>query len=379
MNNSDFSRQTSPQGLRKPVSIYQKARIDWPIFGLIIILIGFGLTVLYSADSNSLHKFDRQIANLTVGIIVMLVFSRIHPRHFQFWSPIFYLIGLVMLALVLFTPLGVTVNGATRWLSVPIIGRFQPSEIIKLTLPIVVAGYLGRYAVPISIKYVAVALVIIFVPTILINRQPDLGTSLLIASSGMLVIFFAGLRWRWIFLAVILAAAGSVFMWFYGLEDYQKNRILTLLDSSDSLGASYNSDQAAIAIGSGGFSGKGFLQGTQSQLNFVPENDTDFIISVLAEEFGFVGFLALLFIYLLIVIRGFYISTQAYNNFQRFLAAALTFTFFIYVFVNIAMVSGILPVVGVPLPLVSYGGTSVVTMLASFGVLMSISTHRNNE
>jgi len=378
MNNADFSRQTAPEDLKKPISMYQKIHIDLPILLSILLLIGFGLVVLYSADSGG-HKFNRQLANLSIGVIVMLVFSRIHPRHFQFWSPIFYLLGLFMLVLVLFTPLGVTVNGATRWLSVPIIGRFQPSELIKLTLPIVVAGYLGRYTVPVSIRYVAVALLIIFVPTILINRQPDLGTSLLIAASGLLVIFFAGLRWRWIVLALILAVAGAVFMWFYGLENYQKNRILTLIDSSDSLGAGYNSNQAAIAIGSGGWSGKGFLQGTQSQLNFVPENDTDFIISVLAEEFGFVGFLMLLSVYLLIVLRGFYIATQAYNNFQRYLAGSLTFTFFIYVFVNVAMVSGILPVVGVPLPLVSYGGTSVVTLLASFGVLMSISTHRESE
>ncbi|MCJ8312589.1 MAG: rod shape-determining protein RodA [Pseudomonadales bacterium] len=379
MNNSDFSRQTSPQGLRKPVSIYQKAHIDLPLLLIVFVLIGLGLIALYSADYNGLHKFNRQLANLSVGVVVMLFFSRVHPRHFQYWSPIVYLIGLVMLVLVLYTPLGVEANKATRWLKVPIIGRFQPSEIIKLSLPIVVAGYLSRFAVPVSIKYVAVALLIIVIPTYLINRQPDLGTSLLIAASGLVVIFFAGLRWRWIFLSIIIGIFGSIAMWHYGLEVYQQKRVLAVLDSSDTLGASYHANQAAIAIGSGGWSGKGFLQGTQSRLNFVPENHTDYIITVIAEEFGFVGFLVLLIIYLLLIIRGFYIATQAYNNFQRYLAASLTFTFFIYVFVNIAMVSGILPVVGVPLPLVSYGGTSVVTLLASLGVLMSISTHRHNE
>jgi len=247
---------------------------------------------------------------------------------------------------------------------------------MKLVLPVMVAGYLARYPLPPSFKSIVVSLIMIGVPFSLIMKQPDLGTSLLIGASGVFVLLFSGIYWRWIFLAMGLGAAALPGLWMI-MKDYQKQRVLTFLDpESDPLGSGWNIIQSKTAIGSGGLSGKGYLDGTQSQLNFLPESHTDFIIAVIGEELGMTGVLVLLALYLLIIGRGLFIAVQAQDSFSRLLAGSLTLTFFVYVFVNIGMVTGLLPVVGVPLPMVSYGGTSIVTLMVGFGMLMSIQTHR---
>jgi rod shape determining protein RodA len=255
--------------------------------------------------------------------------------------------------------------------------RFQPSELLKLVVPMSVAWYLSSRVLPPRLKHVVVSLLIVVIPTVLIAKQPDLGTSILIASSGLFVLFFAGIRWSYIFTAVGCALLAAYPMWQFVLHDYQRQRILTMLNpESDKLGSGWNIIQSKTAIGSGGFDGKGWLNGTQSQLDFLPESHTDFIIAVLAEELGLKGVLILMLLYLLIIARGLWIGLHAQHSFGRLLAGSITLTFFVYVFVNMGMVSGLLPVVGVPLPLVSQGGTSLVTLMAGFGLLMAISTEK---
>jgi len=288
-------------------------------------------------------------------------------------GPWIYLAGVLLLVGVLL--FGVGAKGAQRWLALPGF-RFQPSELMKLALPIMIAAYLARHPLPPSLRSVAISLVLIAVPFALIMKQPDLGTSLLIGASGVFVLLFSGIYWRWIFLALGVGAASLPGLWMI-MKDYQKQRVLTFLDpESDPLGAGWNIIQSKTAIGSGGLSGKGYMEGTQSQLNFLPESHTDFIIAVIGEELGMTGVLVLLALYLLIIGRGLVIAVQAPDSFSRLLAGSITLTFFVYVFVNIGMVTGLLPVVGVPLPMVSYGGTSIVTLMVGFGMLMSIQTHR---
>ncbi|MDX1473582.1 MAG: rod shape-determining protein RodA, partial [Reinekea sp.] len=300
---------------------------------------------------------------------------QLDPRIFQQWSGVVYVFGVVLLIAVLV--LGIGAKGAQRWLAIPGLFRFQPSEIMKISVPVIMAWYIARYSLPPKFKHFIGAAVLLAIPCVLILEQPDLGTSLLIAASGIFVIFLAGLSWKFIVSAVVLAIGSLPAAWIFVLREYQKQRVLTFLNpESDPLGAGWNIIQSKTAIGSGGLYGKGYLLGTQSQLDFLPESHTDFIIAVLSEEFGFVGATVLLSLYVVIIIRGMLISVRARDNFCRLLAGSLTLTFFIYVFVNIGMVSGLLPVVGVPLPLVSYGGTSIVTLLTSFGILMSISTHQ---
>jgi len=271
---------------------------------------------------------------------------------------------------------GVGAKGAQRWLEIRGF-RFQPSEIMKLMVPMAVAWYLADRILPPRFNAVLIALVLVGIPAVLILQQPDLGTALLIAASGLFVLFVAGIGWRYIFGAVILAVASAWPAWMFVLKDYQKQRILTMLNpETDKLGAGWNIIQSKTAIGSGGWSGKGWMQGTQSQLDFLPESHTDFIIAVLAEEYGLRGILMLMGIYLLILLRGFWIGIRAQTSFGRMMAGSLTLTFFVYIFVNMGMVAGLLPVVGVPLPLVSAGGTSVVTLMAGFGVLMAVSTEK---
>ncbi|MGB1271960.1 MAG: rod shape-determining protein RodA, partial [Endozoicomonas sp.] len=267
-------------------------------------------------------------------------------------------------------------KGAQRWIQLPGF-RFQPSEVIKLVMPIVMAAFLARRSLPPSLKDVVLSLMIIGVPVVLIAKQPDLGTSLLIGASGLFVVLLAGLRKRFVFSALCLAIPTVYVLWHFFMYDYQKQRVLTFLNpESDPWGGGWNIIQSTIAIGSGGLYGKGWLQGTQSHLDFLPESHTDFIIAVLAEEFGLLGCLLLLSIYVLILGRGLFITLNAQTLFGRLLAGSITLTFFVYIFVNIGMVSGVLPVVGVPLPLVSRGGTSLLTLLAGFGLLMSVHTHR---
>ena len=273
--------------------------------------------------------------------------------------------------------MGHTAMGATRWINIPGVIRFQPSEFMKIIMPATIAWYLARGSLPPRLKHICISLLLIGIPFVLVLKQPDLGTAMLILASGAFVLFMGGLRWRWISAAVAAAVPIAVAMWYFVLHDYQKRRIHTFLDpESDPLGSGWNIIQSKAAIGSGGVFGKGWLQGTQSHLDFLPESHTDFIIAVLGEEFGLVGICLLLMIYLVLIGRGLFITAQAQTLFGKLLAGSITMTFFVYVFVNIGMVSGLLPVVGVPLPFISYGGTSLVTLMTGFGVLMSVHTHR---
>ncbi len=362
-------------GLNKRMPFWQRVHIDPWLLLLILILGAVSGFVLYSASSKSFAMLYRQAAYYGLGLTAMICIAQLQPRFMQRWVPVAYFAGLALLLAVLLV--GTEAKGAQRWLTIPGVMRFQPSELMKLIMPMSVAWYLSRRNLPPNFKYVCVTLAIIFVPVVLILKQPDLGTSLLIAAAGIFVLLLAGLRWRYIIGAAVLLVPAAVLMWFFVLHQYQKQRVLTFLNpESDPLGSGWNIIQSKAAIGSGGVFGKGWLQGTQSHLDFLPEGHTDFIIAVLAEEFGMVGVCLLLVVYLLVLARGLVITVQAQDSFSKLLAGSLTLTFFVYVFVNIGMVSGLLPVVGVPLPLISYGGTALVTLLSGFGILMSIQTHR---
>ncbi|HIK73702.1 MAG: rod shape-determining protein RodA [Alcanivorax sp.] len=352
-----------------------RLHLDAPLLAALLLLVLGGLSVLYSAGGGDLNLVVRQAIRLGAGFLILLVLAQIPPRSYRFWTPVIYGLGLVLLALVVLV--GTEAKGATRWLTLPGIGRFQPAELMKLAVPAMVAWFFSERNLPPTKLDVLAALGLIFLPAIMIAVQPDLGTSILIAAAGLVVLFMAGLSWRLISLAVLVLVVAAPLMYFFVLHDYQRSRVDTFLNpEADPRGAGWNIIQSKTAIGSGGVTGKGWLDGTQSRLDFLPESSTDFILAVLGEEFGLIGFVLLISIYLVIVGRGFFISWQAQETFSRLLAAALTMTFFIYIFVNVGMVSGLLPVVGVPLPLVSYGGTSIVTLMASFGMLMSIHTHR---
>lgn len=376
MSSGDFRRRMpeAHADLRTKTGLLQTLHIDLPLLLMLMVLTAFGLTVLYSAAGNELHYVKRQAVFFVLGYIGLFVVAQIPLSMMQRWAPWVYGLGVILLVLVLLV--GTGAKGAQRWLGFGGF-RFQPSEILKLTVPVLLAGYLARRSLPPGLKHIVWSLVLIGLPTVLILKQPDLGTSLLIAQSGLVVLFFAGLSWRYIIGALILALSALYPMWQYVMHPYQKQRVLTLLNpEADKLGAGWNIIQSKTAIGSGGLEGKGWMHGTQSHLNFLPESHTDFIIAVLAEEWGLIGVSFLLTLYVLILLRGFQIALRAQDSFGRLLAGATTFTLFVYVFVNMGMVSGLLPIVGVPLPLVSHGGTSLLTLMAGFGVLMAISTER---
>lgn len=375
MSGRDFQRTMpgSSVHLQRPAGVWRHTHLDAWLLLLLLLLCGFGLFVLYSASGQDMEYVQRQAVRMGVGFVVIVFLAQIQPRTYKFLAPLAYLGGVGLLLGVLF--FGVGAKGAQRWLELPGF-RFQPSEMMKLAVPMMVAAWLTRQQLPPTFRHLLSTLILLAIPTALIMKQPDLGTSLLIASSGVFVILLSGVYWRWIFLALGLAAAALPALWAI-MRDYQRQRVLTFLDpESDPLGAGWNIIQSKTAIGSGGLPGKGWLHGTQSQLDFLPESHTDFIIAVIGEELGMTGVLILLALYLLIIARGLIISVQAQDSFSRLLAGSITLTFFVYVFVNIGMVTGLLPVVGVPLPLVSYGGTSIVTLMAGFGILMSIRTHR---
>jgi rod shape determining protein RodA len=363
-------------------SFYKFFKIDTPLFILIILLSSLGLLILYSSSGGSLNLVYRQLIHLSLATFVMLVIAQIPPIFLLRSSPILMILGVFLLVLVLF--FGSSGGGAQRWLDLGFI-RFQPSELMKIIIPMTIAAILSEKSLPPRPLSVIISLVAIILVVLLIARQPDLGTSLLIGASGVYVLFFSGvrvtlLRNRWLNLSLLLSMfIGSLyFAWNYLLIAYQKRRILTLFNpESDPLGSGYHIIQSKIAIGSGGLTGKGIAKGSQSQLDFVPEQSTDFIFSVLAEELGFLGFLLLIIIYSLIIYRCLTLSLKCEDNFSRLLGASLTFVFFTYIFVNIGMVSGLLPVVGVPLPLISYGGSSLITLMASFGIIMSIHKHKS--
>ena len=371
----DYVRQLPHQGshdmARRP-SLVMRFHIDVPLLLLLLLLTFYGITVLYSASGQSMEAVIRQGSYLALAYVIMILGAQISLQRYARMAPWLYIAGLATLVAVVF--MGVGAKGAQRWLEVGGF-RFQPSEIMKLVVPLVVAWFLAERSLPPGFAAVGGALILLGLPAMLIVIQPDLGTSLLIASSGLFVLFIAGLRWRYILGAVVVMAASAWPVWIYGLKDYQKQRILTMFNAdSDKLGAGWNIIQSKTAIGSGGWQGKGWLQSTQSRLDFLPESHTDFIIAVLAEERGLQGIILLMSIYLLILLRGFWIGVHAQTRFGRMMAGSLTLTFFVYIFVNMGMVAGLLPVVGVPLPLVSAGGTSIVTLLAGFGILMAIST-----
>ncbi|MDG2394908.1 rod shape-determining protein RodA [Candidatus Thioglobus sp.] len=357
-------------------------KMDTPLFLLIMALSGFGLVVLYSASAGSISTLYKQIFHFALAISAMLIIAQIPPYLLRRFSPFLMLFGIFLLTLVLF--FGSSSGGAQRWLDLGFI-RFQPSEIMKVIVPIAIASILSDKTLPPKPLPIFLSIVSIATIVLLIARQPDLGTSLLIGASGVYVLFFSGIRIQilrntWLNLSLIssLIVAGGYIAWNYLLMAYQKKRIMTLIDpSSDPLGSGYHILQSKIAIGSGGIFGKGLEQGSQSQLNFLPEHATDFIFSVVAEELGFLGVLFLFLLYGLIIYRAFVISFQSEDNFSKLLGASLTLTFFTYIFVNIGMVSGLLPVVGVPLPLISYGGSSLITLMASFGIIMAIRKHKS--
>jgi len=345
----------------------------WMVFAL-LLLLGVSVVTVYSASHQSMSQMVSLGARIGMGLVLMLVMARIPPTVYQFWTPWLFAIGVtLLLAVELFGHVG---KGAQRWLDLGFI-RFQPSEILKLAVPMMAAWYLSLRSLPPRPLDILVTLLIIIVPVVLIMLQPDLGTSILVAAAGMFVLFLAGLSWKYI-TAFVVALAGLIpLMWQFSLHDYQRQRVLTLLNpEADPLGTGYHIIQSKIAIGSGGVSGKGWLNSTQSNLDFLPEGHTDFVFAVFSEEFGLVGVILLFVLYLFIILRGLYIAVQAPTVFGRLVAGSLSLSFFVYVFVNTGMVTGLLPVVGVPLPLISYGGTSMVTLMIGFGIIMSIHTHQ---
>ena len=367
---------------KRVISFYKFFKIDTPLFIFIILLSSLGLLILYSSSGGSMNLVYKQVIHLGLATSVMLIIAQIPPILFLRSAPILIILGIILLILVLF--FGSSGGGAQRWLDIGII-RFQPSEIMKIIVPITIAAILSEKTLPPRAFPIIISLVVISTVVLLIARQPDLGTALLIGASGVYVLFFSGFRIKivkniWLNLAILLSSfIGSLyFAWNYLLIAYQKKRILTLFNpESDPLGSGYHIIQSKIAIGSGGLTGKGLTQGSQSQLDFVPEQSTDFIFSVLAEELGFLGFMLLIIIYSFIIYRCFSLSLRCEDNFSRLLGSSLTFVFFTYIFVNIGMVSGLVPVVGVPLPLISYGGSSLMTLMASFGIIMSIHKHKS--
>ena len=372
----DFVRQLPGSGLRseRAATLGDMVHLDLPMFFLILGISAYGLLILYSAGGQQLDPVMSQSLKIMVGTIVMVIAAQIPPVIYRRLAPWIFLIGLGTLVLVYF--FGAEIKGSRRWLRIPGVTNFQPSELMKLMLPLILAWYFHDRHLPPKLRHVFWSLIIIVIPVLLIAFQPDLGTSLIIGASGLLVLLLSGVQWRMVFGAIGIGLAMMPALWFV-LRDYQRQRVLTLLNpESDPLGAGWNIIQSKTAIGSGGLFGKGLFQGTQSHLDFLPESQTDFIIAVLAEEFGLIGVVLLLILYLLLIGRGVTLAIQAQDTFGRLICGSITFTFFVYVFVNIGMVSGILPVVGVPLPLVSFGGTSIVTLFAGFGIVMSIHTHR---
>ena len=365
-----LERNAAP--LRGMSRILRKLHLDGPLLGGLLATCCFGLVVLYSAVRGDQDMWLQQVIRLGVALLSLLFVAQLPPDLMRRWTPWGYLLGLGLLSLVLIR--GDIGQGAQRWLDVGI--RFQPSEIMKLAVPMMAAWYLHDRQLPPGLAQLTLIGALIVIPAYMIAVQPDLGTALLIAAAGVLVVVLAGMSYRLMIGLAIAAVPGAMVLWNF-MQDYQRQRVLTLLDpDSDPLGAGYNIIQSKIAIGSGGLFGKGWTNGSQSQLEFLPERDTDFIFAVLAEEFGLLGVLSLLTLYIFIVGRGMYIASQAGDTFSRLIAGSISLTFFVYVFVNTAMVSGLVPVVGVPLPLVSFGGTSMVTLMAGFGILMSIHSHR---
>ncbi|MGH8147215.1 MAG: rod shape-determining protein RodA [Rhodanobacteraceae bacterium] len=362
----------SGRALRMGRRVFARQRIDLPLAIALTVLALMGLTVLYSASDLDTSTLIGQALRFLIGAVLLVVVSRIPPSLLRAWTPWFYAFGIVLLVVVKLLGEG---NGASRWLDIGVV-RFQPSELMKLAMPMMVAWYLHPRPLPPRWRDIVAVLVVILIPTLLIVKEPDLGTAILVAASGVFVLFLAGLPWWKIGAMGAAVAASAPIVWHF-LHDYQRQRVLTFLHpENDPLGSGWHIIQSMIAVGSGGILGKGFNQGTQSKLEFLPEHTTDFIFAVLGEEFGLVGVLVLLTVYAFIIGRCLWIAVNARDTWSRLVAGAFALAFSVYVIVNGGMITGLLPVVGVPLPLVSYGGTSAITLLTGFGVVMSIHAHR---
>lgn len=347
-------------------------RFDGWLLGLLAALMAFGLLVLYSASDGSMALVVRQAIRLGIGGVLMLIAAQIPASAYRRWAPWLYAAGIALLIGVLLFGVG---RGAQRWLDLGLL-RFQPSEIMKIAVPLMVATWMHQKPLPPTLKDFVACAVLIGVPTGLIVVQPDLGTSVLVAAGGVMVLFLAGVRWRWILLGLAGLVAAMPLIW-SKLHDYQKNRVLTFLNpESDPLGEGWNIIQSKIAVGTGGLTGRGWMEGSQSRLEFLPEPHTDFILAVLSEEFGFLGVAAVMLLYVAILLRAMHLVGQTRGVFGRMLGGSLVFLFFVYLLVNAGMVSGVLPVVGVPLPLISYGGTSAATLLTGFGIIMGLYSRR---
>jgi len=365
-----LERRAAPLG--DMARVLKSLHLDGPLLGALLLVSAFGLIVLYSAVGQNMELWLQQCMRLGAALAAMMFFAQLPPDLLRRWTPWGYLLGIALLSMVLLR--GEVGQGAQRWLNVGI--RFQPSEIMKLAVPMMAAWFLHERQLPPKPRHLVFVCALIAAPAVMIALQPDLGTALLIAAAGFLVLILAGLSLRLIGLLGLLSIPGAMVLWNV-MQDYQRQRVLTLLNpDSDPLGAGYNIIQSKIAIGSGGLFGRGWTNGSQAQLEFLPERDTDFIFAVMGEELGLLGVLALLSLYMFVIGRGLYIAINARDSYTRLLAGSISLTFFVYVFVNTAMVTGLVPVVGIPLPLVSYGGTSMVTLMAGFGILMSIQTHR---
>jgi len=348
-------------------------KLDGPLLVGLALIGVYGLLVLYSASGQSAGMVVRQVGHIAMGVVAMLALAQVNPSILRRISPWLYAFGVVLLLVV--AAIGHLGKGAQRWLDLGVF-RFQPSEVMKLAVPMMCAWYLNERPLPPSMPSLVLLAILILLPAGLVVLEPDLGTGALIVAAGFLVIVMAGLQAR-IMLALVLLAAAAGWVGWHFMHGYQRERVLTFINpETDPLGAGYHIIQSQIAIGSGGVFGKGWMNGSQAQLDFLPEASTDFIYAVIGEEFGMLGQILLLMLYVFVVARSIYLATQTQDTFARLLAGSLAITFFVYVFINTGMVSGLLPVVGVPLPLVSYGGSSMVTLLAGFGILMSLYSHR---
>ena len=370
----DFVRTISGIQGNKSAEFLHKIHIDHILLPLICFVLFFGLVILNSASSGEIEIIYAQLIRIGLGFVLMLGIAQVPGHYFFRWAPVLYFVSISLLFLVFF--FGVAAKGGQRWLDLPGLFRFQPSEIMKVTLPLMLAWYFHDKPAPPKFRDVVLAIFIMALPVSLIVVQPDLGTGILVGLSGLAIVFFAGIKWKWIAFFVLGGFLLSPLLWF-SMTDYQQGRVLTLLDpQSDPLGAGWHIIQATTAIGSGGIFGKGLLMGTQSYLEFLPETKTDFIGAVLGEELGFVGLSVLMVFYGLIISRCIFMATQSGSTFGRLLSGSLVVSFFGYAFVNVAMVCGLLPIVGVPLPLVSYGGTSIISLMIGFGIIMSMRYHK---
>lgn len=372
-----FLRQAPRDGSSSaiPISIWDRLHLDPWLMLLLLANAVLGLVALYSASAQDLSLVSKQASSFAIGFVIMIVVAQISPKVYQSFSPLFYILSLLALFAVIF--FGESRLGAQRWIDIPGIGSVQPSEFMKIGMPMMIAWFLSRHPLPPKLKHIFICIALIIIPFLIIANQPDLGTSALILASGVFVLFLSGLPWWFIGCTATLGSIFIILAWELLLKDYQKQRVMTLFDpQADSLGSGWNIIQSTTAIGSGGITGKGYLEGTQSHLHFLPEGHTDFIIAAYSEEFGLLGVTLLLLLYLAIIIRTFNISLLSFHNYGRLLAGGLALSFFVYVFVNAGMVSGILPVTGIPLPFMSYGGTAIITLMTTFGIIMSIHTHR---